>query len=161
MSDFEVEIGRTATRHITIKVQAPNREEAKIIALEQAGDHDFSNVEKEAVYEVIGCTEVAATEPEPEEVEIVRMLQAYSGHLTKMEADVLMRRKTYVPGSSGYRHIASGTYEVFIAINEDEPLQGMSMGFIKVVKYARDRGISMVRFGRDASHVPGCTRYAW
>ena len=43
-------VTRTATRHITIEVEADSREEAMAVALEEAGDHEFPG-ESEAEYD--------------------------------------------------------------------------------------------------------------
>lgn len=49
---YEVEVIRTASRTASIKVNAASREEAEMLALEEAGGVHFSSAEKDAVYEV-------------------------------------------------------------------------------------------------------------
>jgi|688.fasta_scaffold590382_2 hypothetical protein len=48
---YEVEVIRTATRTAKIVVEADSKEQAEILALEEAGGVNFSS-ENEAVYEV-------------------------------------------------------------------------------------------------------------
>jgi hypothetical protein len=51
MATYEVEVIRTATRTAKIVVEADSKEQAEILALEEAGGVNFSS-ENEAVYEV-------------------------------------------------------------------------------------------------------------
>jgi len=98
---------------------------------------------------------------ENEQAEIVKMLQASTAHLTEDEANALCANGSYVPGSDGYVHIANGEFEIFIRLSEDEEITGVSDGFKEVANYARERGIALIRFDRDALEVPGCTKYNW
>lgn len=100
-------------------------------------------------------------EVEREYAEIVEVLQASTAHLTKDEADFLITKDRYIPGSEGYSHIAANGMSVYLAINEGDELVGVSDGFREVAEYARAREIGYIRFDRDAPPVPGCTTYDW
>jgi len=52
---FKVEVCRTGFSFTTIEVEAKNKKEAKKQAVEQAGDHEFS--EKDANYSIVYVSE--------------------------------------------------------------------------------------------------------
>ncbi len=54
--EYEVQVVRTAYAFKTIKVKANSEEEAKEKALDEAGDHEFS--EKSSDYSVDGVSEI-------------------------------------------------------------------------------------------------------
>ena len=55
MSKYEVEITRSCFQTKTVLLEADSREDAMVKAYEQAGNYDYSNLEKEAEYSVEAC----------------------------------------------------------------------------------------------------------
>jgi len=179
MATYTVEINRTATRTLQLKIDAASPEEARMIALDTAGDLEFPS-EPDAEYEatVLGVrhtdqegivVDTGIPEAKGEEAEIVQVLHASTAHLTREEADFLITRNCYPPRrvhprrrvARGYIHLGASDVAVHIALHPEEKCSGVSDGFRQVAQYARDRGIGYIRFDRDARQVPGCTTYKW
>lgn len=56
--EYDVTVTRTSTQFTTVRVKAGNVDEAAKMALDKAGDIDFSNTEKSADYSVDGVMRV-------------------------------------------------------------------------------------------------------